>query len=375
MTQKSNSSMDLTTLVAELTTREKAKHDYVLPSEKIVLSDDLKLTVLDKTLDGLEFIANEIMHQHFAAKLAIPANYYRRLMNEYPDLLAINVNKLMQAEKGKPVLLRTFQHEATGNIARGLLSDRYSIVDNYDVLFAALSAIKQSNIKVDVKECNITDKRMYVHIVAPEIEVQSEVALRGYLSDKSVERGYGIITGLCLTNSEVGYGSYNIFGRIFEKICMNGAIIKDDAFRKVHLGGRMEQGSVTFSNATKQKNIELIMSQTGDVIKQFLSEGWLTGVVQKIERAKGIELDQPVDTLNNVIREVAKEVTLTEENRQNILNFFVKDGDTSASGVFQALTRESQNLDADNRFELESLAFELLPKIKSFDYEFKMGKN
>lgn len=367
--------MDLQTLVTELTTREQAKHDYVLPSEKVIMSDDLTLSVLDNTLDGIEFVANEVMHQHFAQKLGIPANYYRRLMAEYPDLLATNVNRLMKADGEKPVLLRTFQHEATGNIARGLLSDRYAIVDNYDVLFAALAAIKASNIRVEVKECNITDRRMYVHIIAPEIEVQSEVALRGYLSDKSVHTGFGIITGLCLTNSEVGYGSYNLFGRIFEKVCMNGAVIKDDAFRKVHLGGKMDQGNVTFSSETKKRNMDLIMSQTGDVIKQFLSEGWLSGVVQKIERARGIELDRPVDTMNNVIREVAKEVTLSEENRTNILNFFVKDGDTSASGIFQALTREAQNLDADNRFELESLSFEMLGKIKSFDHEFKTGKN
>lgn len=370
-----NKNMDLQSLVTELTTLEEAKRDYVVPSKSLILSDDLKLSVLGDTLNGLELQPNEVIHQQFAAKLGIPANYYRRLMDEHPDLLATNVNRLLKAENDKPVLLRTFQHESTGNIARGLLSDRYAIVDNYDVLFAALSAIKSSGIKVEVKECNITDRRMYVHIVAPEIEVQSEVALRGYLSDKSVHTGFGIITGLCLTNSEVGYGSYNVFGRIFEKVCMNGAVIKDDAFRKVHLGGKMDQGNIKFSTETKKRNMDLIMSQTGDVVKQFLSEGWLSGVVQKIERARGIELERPVDTMNNVIKEVAKDVTLTEENRKNILNFFVKDGDTSASGVFQALTREAQNLDADNRFDLESMAFEMLPKIKTFDHEFKTGKN
>lgn len=209
--------MDLQTLVAELDTRNKAKHDYVLPSKMIVLSDDLKLSVLNSTLDGLELLPNEVMHQHFANRLNIPAVYYRRLMAQYPDLLAKNVNRLMLAEGDKPVLLRTFQHELTGNVARGMLSDRYSIVDNYDVLFAVLTAIKESKVEIEFKECNITDKRMYVHIVAPNVEVQSEAALRGYLSEKSVHTGYGIITGMCITNSEVGFGSYNIFGRIFEK--------------------------------------------------------------------------------------------------------------------------------------------------------------
>lgn len=360
-------------LTNELTIKDAAKKDFVTKSKNIILSDDLKLSLLGH--EGVEYSPNEVMHQHFATKLGIPLNYYRRLMSDFPDLLAININRLLQAEADKPVLVRTFEHDLTGNIARGLLSDRYSIVDNFDVLFAALEAIKETGIHVVVKEAKVTDKRMYVHIVAPEIEVQSEAALRGYLSDRAVRVGYGIITGLCLTNSEVGFGSYNIFGRIFEKVCSNGAVIKDDAFRKIHLGGKMEQGAITFSQETLNRNIELIKSQTIDVVKHFLSEGWLSGVVQKIERARGIRLDQPVDTVNNVIKEIAKTITVTEESKKNILNYFVQDGDTSASGVFQALTKEASTLDADTRFDMESAAWDYLPKIKDFDKPFILGKN
>lgn len=370
MTKKN---MTLPELAAELEIRNTAKKDYIVPSKLIRMTDDT--TIIVPETNGGTYIGNEVIHQQFAQKLGIPANYYRRMQELAPDLLAANVNKWLDQEGDKPVLVRTFEHEATGNIARGLLSDRYGMIDNYDVLFAALDAVKQAGIKVVIKESNITDKRLYVHIVAPEIEVVSEEGLRGYLRDKAVQTGYGINAGLIITNSEVGYGSYNIYGRIFEKVCMNGLIIKDDAFRKVHLGAKMDQGTVNWSEKTMKKNLELIQAQTGDAVSQFLSEGWLSGVVQKIERARSVKLDNPLDTMQNIVKEVAKTVTLTDESKKNIINFFVEDGDTSASGVVQALTREAQNLDADSRFDMEITAFEILGKVKSFDHEFVQGKN
>jgi hypothetical protein len=291
-----------------------------------------------------------------------------------PELLQENVNSWLKREE-KNSLIRTFQHTTTGNVARGLLSDRYGIIDNYDVLFAALEAIKESGVHLVVREASITDRRMYVHLTAPEVEVQSDEALKNYLRDKHIEVGTGIVNGVILTNSEVGFGQYAIMPRIFIKICGNGMIVKEDAFSKVHLGGRLDIGQVSWSERTMKKNLDLIKSQTGDAINYFLSKDYLSGVVQKIEAASRVKLENPVDTMQNVIKEVAKTVTLTEENKRNILNYFVQDGDTAASGTMQALTREAQNLDADNRYEMELTAFEILPKVKSFDHPFVAGKN
>jgi hypothetical protein len=256
-----------------------------------------------------------------------------------------------------------------------MLSDRYGIMDNYDILFAALTAIKESGVEIEIKECNITDKRLYVHIVAPNVEVQSEEALKNYLRDGAVEVGYGIISGLVITNSEVGFGSYEIRPRALVKRCMNGMVVKDDSFRKVHLGGKMQEGIINWSERTQQKNLDLIMSQTGDAIKQFLSEDYLSGIVQKIESASKVELEKPVDALQNAVKEIGKSVSLSEENRNNIMSYFVKDGDTSALGIAHAMTREGQRMDADSRYEMETLAFELLPKMKQFDKPFVTGRN
>jgi hypothetical protein len=362
--------MNLTELVQKLETQQVDKRDYVIPTQIIRMEGGM--IVAPDTKGGL-YTPNEVMHQHLALKLGIPANYYRKMQDLAPELLEKNVNEwLAKSAEDKGSLLRTFE-TPNGNIARGLLSDRYGMIDNYDVLFAALSAIRESGVDVEVREADVTDRRLYINIVAPNIEVEALDALRHYLRDSQV--GYGIMTGLSITNSEVGFGSYEIRPRVVVKRCMNGLIVKEDAFRKVHLGAKMDSGQINWSEKTKAKNLELIMSQTGDAIRQFLSEGYLSGIVQKLTDASNQRLEQPVDTLHNVVREVAKTVTMSEDNKRNILDHFLRSGDVAASGVVQALTFESQKMDADNRFEMESIAFDLLPRIKNFDRPFVSGRN
>jgi hypothetical protein len=327
------------------------------------------LLSVPETKGGL-YMPNEVIHQHFADKLKIPTLYYRRMLQEAPELLAANVNGWLAKNDEKNMMLRTFENLGGHNIARGYLSDRYGVMDNYEILFAILGVIKESGLKVVVRQADVTDKRLHVRIVNPEVEVQSELALRNYLRDSQV--GNGIMIGLTITNSEVGYGSFEIRPSALIKKCMNGLIIKDDGFRKVHMGAKLEAGNINWSESTKKKNLDLVLSQTKDALTQFLSEDYLRGVVQKLETAAGIKLDNPIDTIENVVLHVADKISMTEENKKNILNYFVGDGDTSALGVVHAITREAQNMDADTRYDLEAKAFEILPQIKGFD---KVSKN
>lgn len=369
----SKQNLTLHELVDELELQNQIKRDFVVPTSSISFLGG-KIFIADAT-QVREYIPNEIFHQQMAANLGIPANYYKRMQTEAPRILEQNVNGWLQHNKVQNQLIRTFEHPSTGNIARGLLSDRYGAIDNYDILFAVLQSIKESGVKAEVKEASITDKRLYVHINAPNVEVQSDAALMGYLRNRQHEVGTGINAGIVISNSEVGFGSYVVRPRVFVKVCSNGLIIPDDTFRKVHLGSRLEEGLINWSDKTREKAKELIISQTGDAVKQFLNEGYLDNVVKKLERARAVTLDKPLDTIQNVIKEVAKSVTINEESKKNILNYFVNDGDTSALGVSQAITREAQNVDADTRYDLETVAFEMLPKIKSFDVDFVSGKN
>lgn len=362
--------LSLQELVSTLQIQDAQKADYVLPASVIRMSTE---GIQAAGTKGLIYQPNTVLHSHLSTKLQIPSAYYQRMQCNAPELLHTNVNQWLNLyEDKKGLLLRTFESNG-GNTARGLLSDRYGILDNFDVLMAALDAIKASGIRVEIKESSITEKRMYVHIIAPEVEVNGERALRNYLTSGQNIVGNGVVGGLVISNSEVGFGSFEIRPRAVIGRCNNGLIVKDDRFRRVHLGAKLEGGSISWSEKTKQKNFELVISQTKDAVSQFLSEGYLTSIVQKIEAASHQTLDNPVDTVHHVVKHVATKLSMPEERRNSILNYFIQSGDHAASGIFQSLTHEAQTMNADDRFDMETIAFEILPSIKGFDKPF--GKN
>lgn len=350
----------LTNLVATLQEQHAQKADYVIPSQLLVMDGG---RIISKQVARI-YTPNEVFHEGLSDKLQIPLQYYRRMQNDRPELLDLSVNHWLQHQAGKNVLLRTF--ESTGsNIARAFLSDRYQAIDNYDILFAALEAIKSMGVKVEIMNADVTDRRLYLNVTCPEVEIEARKALEGYLTTRSGV-GNGVISGFTVTNSEVGCGSFQIRPRAVILKCGNGMISPDDTFSRVHLGGKLEQGAISWSQDTRNKNLELVMSQLRDAIKTFLSPEYLGRMIEKIEKAAELKLDNPVDTVQNV----CKELRFTEAQRRSILDHFVQGGDTHASGVAHAITRQAQDEDPDNRNDMELAAFAMLPKIKQFDKPF-----
>jgi hypothetical protein len=142
-------------------------------------------------------------------------------------------------------------------------------------------------------------------------------------------------------------------------------VFKNDAFGKVHLGSKMEQFSqIDWSEETKRKNYELIQAQVKDAVNQFTSEDFLAKKISELNGYSEIELNHPVETVKNVSRYL----NITEEKEKNILDFFMRGGDFSAMGVSQALTFFAhETKDADEAHEMETVAIDILPKIKEMD--------
>lgn len=354
----------LSNLVVALKEQHEQKADYVMAPGKLRMTADGNLVA--EGTKQLIYNPNPVWHEGASFMLNIPNGYYKRMMEKTPELLSQNVNAWLDLREQKGVMLRTFENLNGTNVARAILSDRYNILDNYDVLFAALDAIKMSGVDVEIVEATVTDKRMYLCVTAPQIEVDAKPFLDKYLKEKESETGNGIITGFILTNSEVGQGSFEIRPRALVLKCKNGLIVPDDKFRRVHLGAKLDEGAIQWSEATKQKNYELIISQTRDAINTFLSKDYLNGALIKVAAAHNIKLDYPIDAVLHVCREMM----ITEDHRKNILDHFLRSGDHSAGGVFQALTFGAQSMGADDRFELEAKAYGMIDQIKAHDKPF-----
>ena len=202
-------------------------------------------------------------------------------------------------------------------------------------------------------------------VTCPEIEVQAEEFLKGYLKENEAA-GNGIISGFIITNSEVGKGAFEIRPRAVICKCNNGLIVKDERFRRVHLGSKLDAGEIVWSDRTREKNRDLIVSQVSDAVKTYLSADYLGVMIEKIAQLKEIELKYPIDAVQNV----CKTLGVGEEDKSEILKYFLEDGDHRASGILNAVTRQTQKMDLDLAFEIEGNVVDLMFKHKSYDKPF-----
>ena len=129
----------------------------------------------------LPFRPTEIADAHLAERIGMPVSYIRKLRKERPDLYDANVNGWLLGEgvgyeagpdgewagylsqvgqfDTRSFLVRTFSDPDGGEgIAEAVLSDRFGIYDNLDMLMAALAGIKASGAECDVVSCDLSER-------------------------------------------------------------------------------------------------------------------------------------------------------------------------------------------------------------------------
>lgn len=281
---------------------------------------------------------------------------------ENVPLLDENVNAWLREAPERKFMLRAFRGESgpgmppAEGVARALLSDSYKLMDNFDMLLAALDGVTQSGHPTRVTGCDLTDRRMYVRIESKAVAIHAPRLLRGYRSPfdgRSGDELPVISAGFVISNSEVGSGAYTITPRAVVQVCRNGLTQSKDVMRAVHLGGKQDEGVVSWSNETERKTLELIKSKTADAVRTFLSREYVEAKVREMEDAAGKELAEPTQTIEHV----TKTLSIGNEAKDKILAHFVRGGQMTAGGVMQAITSTAQTLtDADQAAALEALA-------------------
>ena len=379
--------LSLQQIVEQLQQQNLLKQDFVVPSKylkmdesNLIVLNESKLDSLSKLLldTGIAVDENDLQkielsvldccHSQIASRLDIPKKYYdKMLVNErHHHILDYNVTNWFYEKNENNFLLRTFidKEQKTG-IARAILSDRYNVLDNYDVMLATLDAIRESGINVEIESGDITDTKFYMRFVCPDIEMDAPDILKNYKLPDGSKGGNGIISGFVISNSETGNGKFSISPRAVVLACRNGMIFKNDAFQKTHLGAKMEEyTTIDWSAETRQKNYELVCSQVKDAIKYYASEEYLGAKIHELIAKGNVELNHPIETIKNV----SKHLSISEDKESSILNYFIKSGDTNAFGVTQALTYYAQhNASPEERYEIEIESVMILDSIEEFD--------
>jgi hypothetical protein len=290
-----------------------------------------------------------------ADKLKIPTQYLRRT-RRHPHLYDTNVNTWLDDDPNRRLLVRTLRDTGTGGgigIGRAVLSHQYRILDDLDVLMAVLAGLRDADAEVDITQCDLTERRMYVKIRSARIAAHAPALLQHYVSPFTGQRGADnplVFAGLVIRNSETGHGRFAITPQITVQVCDNGLTITQDELGEVHLGGRLPDGVVTWSADTRDTHTRLITKQARDAVTTFLTEDYLQRKITEIQRTAGV----PIRDVPATLTHVAKQLHYTDEQQATILRHFITGADSTSGGVLHAVTSTAQTLaDADTAYTLE----------------------
>ena len=207
-------------LRSEVERQSTLKRDFLAPSSDLHLSDYNEFRVGDKGY----FNVNDNAHRQIAAKLQIPFKYYMR-MQEQPDsqlLLRQNVNHWLQTTTDHR-MIRTL-----GGDMRAMLSDRYRVLDNDDLISYLVPMMDSQGQEIHVCSSEVTETHLYFKATLPTQKyVIPAVTPSG--TDHEVEAGFTI------KNSEVGASSLQFLPSLHNPSCKNLSTY-GSRFKEVSLG-------------------------------------------------------------------------------------------------------------------------------------------
>lgn len=375
---------DLATIAERLEQQHLTKHDLIVPTTRISAHEGQVIiqdgaTIINEsgvTSLSLHLTPGQVMRRQMAIKLDAPNSYLEKLRTKaetddtpprWLELWDLNINTALKHQPPTTkYLVRTFtEPNAVAGFGRALLSDRYAITDNLDVLMATLDGIKQAGADVDITGADLTESSMRVRICAPQVKAYAQRLLDGYKSPYSAQTAADnptVFAGLVISNNEVGDGTFSIVPRLVVQICSNGMTMTKDALRQVHLGARLDEGVIQWGDDTHKKNVELVTMKARDAVATFLNVDYMNQAIERLTLAAGKPITKPDDTIEHV----KKKLAWTDSEREGILNFFIKGGQLTAGGLMQATSAYAQQVDNPDRAAfLEDTAVDVMALIPS----------
>ena len=289
-------------LITKIIAYEQRKQDLIVPSDQIQMFKEDDKNIFTLTTYPVKFEARDIMHSQIAEKIGIPMAYYRKLMATDPDgLILDNVNKML-ARADKNVLLRLYKPESGGvSVGRALLSDKYKRIDHFAVITTITKAIQDAGVNLIVDGCDISERRMSVRFIAPEVKIDAVEYLKNYRNPENGTLGGGVVAGLALYNSETGHSKYVVAPRVLTGACANGQVFMKHAdMKRLHLGAKQEVGEVEWSQKTLDKELEWILEATQDCVKEYTSKDFLFKLMDEINEKSARKLIYPFDATVNM---------------------------------------------------------------------------
>jgi len=274
-----------------------------------------------------------VAHKQLSEKLEIPKRYYDRLRESGKlEILSENIDAWL---RGKRRLIRILN----GKI-RAILSDRYRIIDNYDLVFLALDEFKKRE-TIEIYRIDLTETMLYLKAI--------DRTLVDTIKDEDIFYG-----GLIIRNSEVGASALRIEPFILRRICSNGLIL-EHSLKKIHLGRQtLITDEIDWSDETRELEDKAFWSKVRDIIRATFDREVFNTWVKKLKESTKIEIKKPIEAVNNIVRHL----NLSEEEREKLLIYF---SEPTKYGLINAVTNlAGQTKDVEEQVRLEEFAGKIL---------------
>ncbi len=324
-------------LAQELLKQQETKRDFHARTKTLSMLPTGRFR-LETTDEEIIVPATGYAHGQIASKFNIPKGYYDRVMSDSPALLAENVNHWMGKSEDTS-LIRLLRGQM-----RAVLSDRYRIVDNNDILAMVLPELADMGDGIKIVSCQVTESRMYLKVINTNIE-------------DAIAVGDPVQAGFILSNSEIGNGSVSVEPFIYRLVCTNGLILKDHRQRKNHVG-RVTENNDLYAIDTLQAIDDAFKLQLRDLIRTAISITTFRNAVGDLKIAKTSTI---AGNAAKAVEVTGKAIGLTESESSLVLNHLIRSGDLSKFGMVNAVTRTAEDIDSyDRATEIERLGSSVL---------------
>jgi len=313
----------LSELVEELKKRQSSRLDVISDQWSAVTRGKYSMIRID---DHGSYGLTDHAHEQLSQIIEIPKRYYDKLKACNPELLCMNLNSWID----KPYMFRILDNKIIA-----VMSDRYRIIDNYDVLMCALDTIKKKHHHgVKVHSCELTDTKMYIRMVQPENKFD-------------IIKNDKIIPGIVIQNSEVGAGALRADMYITRERHGNG-MIGALPIRRTHKGTKLEPGVVK-SNMRD----EPMWAWVSDMISAAFDPKPLNRFAAMIRDNTETITEKPIETVDLV----CSDYRLTEHQKTITMNHFLQFGDRTKWSLANAVSTAAKECDdPDNEIMLERIA-------------------
>jgi hypothetical protein len=246
-------------------------------------------------------------------------------------------------ERNFRVRLRT--NEADEKYIRAIVSERYGVIDNQEVMEILSNALPYNIDKALASHISHDGDDMFGNILLPD-SMKSEP-----------DSDYGV--GISFKNSEIRNAAFSIEPFIFRAICLNGMIWgRANSEIKVH---QRHMGSI---------DLKELEEQVQQAITSALSLG--NDMLSLLKTSKEVKVANPIKTIIQLSKDSQDNMTIEQckaWQKGYLESQLEPSGDVhtnSAFGVVNGLTRASQNYSGSVREKMERYASLILaPSIDS----------